>query len=203
MRGVLCVSGVVFLSGTVVSIISDTRFLIFSAVVLVWIGFVLFFARNPRRSVPEEDTAVVAPADGRITEILQGETVRIRIFLSLFDVHVNRIPVQGEVEEIAYQTGVFLPAFLSGAGRRNERNTIWLRTRFGSVQISQIAGLVARRIVCRLRTGQVVRKGEPFGMIRFGSAVELHLPAAVRLFVRKGQRVRAGETVIGDFGHAS
>ncbi|NQT25048.1 phosphatidylserine decarboxylase [candidate division KSB1 bacterium] len=199
MRGVLIVSGVICLSITILSFFWGSVLLLVSAFILGWIAFVLYFARNPERSIPTGENLVVAPADGRVMSIIQEDGIRIHIFLSLFDVHVNRIPIQGVVKKVQYQSGKYLPAFLSKAGNINERNTIHIKSKYGSVQFSQIAGLIARRIVCKLTEEQSVDKGEIFGMIKFGSGIELILPASIQIKIKEGDRVRAGESIIGEF----
>jgi phosphatidylserine decarboxylase len=174
-----------------------------------WIGwgFALFalaflaFFRDPERIVPEGEGLVVSPADGRVTAIrdLRGEGLRTRvsIFLSPLDVHINRAPVEGKVEEVRYQAGKFFAAYKEEASEANERNAVTLvdkqGRRFGAVQI---AGVVARRIVCKTREGDWLERGERFGLIRFGSRVDLYLPDGSRIEVAEGQRVTGGETII-------
>jgi len=207
-------------------------------------AFVIHFFRDPERRIPDRENVVLAPADGRVLSIESGvlsptgeETVwRIVIFLSLWDVHVNRVPVSGEIDRIDYRPGGFLPAFSRYASRRNEQNIIRIRTDRGAVFLKQVAGLFARRIVCGLRVHQEVKAGERFGMIKFGSRVELFIPDERRipggplrvspsdqdddrpifrrrgggdapagrfdLRVRKGCRVKAGETLIGEWTNA-
>ena len=161
---------------------------------------VAFFFRDPEREPPSSQGAVVSPADGRVREIAlargEGETHRISIYLSLLDVHVNRFPVSGRVREVRYSPGRFLPAFLARAGRQNESNLVTVDSGGAPVGVRQIAGVLARRIVCYCRPGQPARRGERLGLIRFGSCVELTLPWRARVLVEKGQRVRAGETVV-------
>ncbi len=161
---------------------------------------VAFFFRDPERVTPASDDAVVSPADGRVREVVpargEGDSHRISIYLSLLDVHVNRFPVSGRVSAVRYSAGRFLPAFLAGAGRRNESNLVMVDRAGAPVGVRQIAGMLARRIVCYCRPGQPVRRGERLGLIRFGSCVELTLPGRARLLVAEGQRVRAGETAV-------
>ncbi|MDE2712672.1 MAG: phosphatidylserine decarboxylase [Acidobacteriota bacterium] len=165
-------------------------------------GFCVFFFRDPERRPPDEATALLAPADGRVTEAgpaHEGEpgTQRVSIFLSIFDVHVNRAPAAGEVRAVRYREGAFRAAFRKDAAERNERNELEMTTGRGTIRIRQIAGVVARRIVCRVRAGDRLARGERFGLIRFGSRTDLLLPAGVNLAVRPGDRVRGGLTVIG------
>lgn len=168
--------------------------------------FVVWFFRNPERTVPEDDRAVLSPADGKVLKVeelveeeILGETVRkVSIFMNVFNVHVNRMPCSGTVREIRYTPGKFLSANLDKASRLNERNAVLVETPGGSrILTTQIAGLIARRIVCWVREGMTVRRGERFGMIRFGSRLEVFMPPDFRVAVEKGDIVRAGETIIG------
>jgi phosphatidylserine decarboxylase len=181
---------------------------------LGWIGTVLtiwctLFFRDPPRVTPVRDGLVVAPADGRISQITTaappyelglGSTPlpRISIFMSVFDCHINRSPVAGTVEKIVYQPGKFFNADLDKASLDNERNSLVIAAAGARVAVVQIAGLVARRIVCFVREGQPVGAGERFGMIRFGSRLDVYLPDGVAPLVAIGQTAIAGETVLAD-----
>jgi len=181
---------------------------------LGWIGTVLtiwcvLFFRDPPRVTPVRDGLVVAPADGRISQITTaappyelglGPTPlpRISIFMSVFDCHINRSPVAGQVEKIVYQPGKFFNADLDKASLDNERNSLVIAAAGARVAVVQIAGLVARRIVCFVREGQPVGAGERFGMIRFGSRLDVYLPDGVAPLVAVGQTAIAGETVLAD-----
>lgn len=181
---------------------------------LGWIGVILtlwcvYFFRDPVRVTPVRDGLVVAPADGKISSValavppaelgLGSESVpRVSIFMSVFDVHVNRSPVSGEIERIVYRPGKFLNADLDKASEDNERNGLVVRTPNGRYGVVQIAGLVARRIVCFVKEGQLVSAGERFGLIRFGSRVDVYLPAGTKPLVAVGQYALGGETVIAD-----
>jgi phosphatidylserine decarboxylase len=167
---------------------------------------VAHFFRDPRRNSPEGEGLVVSVADGKITEIerevwedryLQTKAVRIGLILSLWDVHINRAPISGRVELIEYHPGSFWPAFAQRAKRHNEHNLVGIRGPGGKVLVKQMAGLVARRIICRLRVGDTVTRGQRFGMIRLGSRVDLFLPDTVELLVARGDRILAGETIVG------
>lgn len=196
---------------------------IFAAVSLVlfliwrplgWIGVVLtlwcvYFFRDPVRVTPVRDGLVIAPADGKISSVamavppaelgLGADAVpRVSIFMSVFDVHVNRSPVSGEVERIVYRAGKFVSADLDKASEDNERNGLVIRTPSGRYGVVQIAGLVARRIVCFVKEGQLVAAGERFGLIRFGSRVDVYLPAGTKPLVAVGQYSLGGETIIAD-----
>jgi phosphatidylserine decarboxylase len=169
--------------------------------------FVVWFFRNPERKMPENPLQLISPADGRVIGIEEVSSddhpgrslLKISIFMNVFNVHVNRIPFSGEILSIRYKPGKFLSADLDKASALNERNTILIRTDGGrEILVVQIAGLIARRIVCWLKEGKKVKKGERFGLIRFGSRVELFLPIGSMPLVKKGDKVRAGETPIGE-----
>lgn len=183
---------------------------------LGWVGVVatawcVYFFRDPPRMVPQRAGLVVSPADGRVSMITTAPPppeldmgsepmLRISIFLNIFNVHVNRVPIDGVVAKAAYHPGRFLNAALDKASDENERMAVRLRTGDGmELAFVQIAGLVARRIVCGLTDGQAVRTGERYGLIRFGSRVDIYLPAATRPAVVVGQTAIGGETIIADF----
>jgi phosphatidylserine decarboxylase len=164
-------------------------------------GFVLFFFRDPERTSPNESGAILSPADGRIMEVVEeawGENPgrRISIFLSIFDVHVNRAPFGGRISEVEYRRGKFYAAMRGRASVENEQNVIRVATDHGEVVFKQIAGWVARRIVFWKSPGDAVTRGERVGMIRFGSRVDLWLPDRVEILVRLGQHVAAGSSVV-------
>ncbi|MDH4229513.1 MAG: phosphatidylserine decarboxylase family protein [Nitrospirota bacterium] len=168
---------------------------------LVW---VVWFFRNPARTVPAGEGLVVAPADGRVLGVdfapyPDGSPARrVCIFMNVFNVHVNRLPVTGRVTAVNYIPGRFFNASFDKASEHNERNALTMRTADGhSVHFVQIAGLVARRIVCWGTVGTEGRAGDIFGLIRFGSRVDVYLPPASLVLVEAGQRVTAGETVLG------
>jgi phosphatidylserine decarboxylase len=181
---------------------------------LGWIGTLLtiwcvYFFRDPVRVTPVREGLVVAPADGRISQITTappphelglGSTPlpRVSIFMSVFDCHINRSPVSGRVEKIVYQPGKFFNADLDKASADNERNSLVIATGATRVAVVQIAGLVARRIVCFVKEGQPVGAGERFGMIRFGSRLDIYLPEDTAPLVAVGQIATAGETVLAD-----
>jgi phosphatidylserine decarboxylase len=181
---------------------------------LGWLGTVLtlwciYFFRDPPRVTPVRDGLVVAPADGRISQITSAAPPhelglgdkplpRVSIFMSVFDCHVNRSPMAGQVQRILYQPGKFLNADLDKASVDNERNSLVIVSPIARIAVVQIAGLVARRIVCFVREGQSVAAGERFGMIRFGSRLDIYLPDGVVPQVAVGQTSLAGETVIAD-----
>ena len=169
----------------------------------------VYFFRDPARVTPIREGIVVSPADGRVSRITNavppkelglGERTMARgsIFMSVFDCHVNRSPVTGKIERIAYHHGAFLSADLDKASENNERNSYLITIGKERVGVVQIAGLIARRIVCFVREGSTVGAGERIGMIRFGSRVDVYLPDGVRPLVAEGQTAIAGETIIAD-----
>jgi phosphatidylserine decarboxylase len=161
-------------------------------------GFVAFFFRNPRRQIPSDPRVIVSPADGKVVKIERvADVTRLSIFLSIFDVHVNRSPMGGYIEAIDYRRGKFKPAFNHAASVENERNTIMVRQGDVKLVFTQIAGIVARRIVCWKKVGDTVAKGELIGLIRFGSRVDVLFPAGTTVTVSPGTRVRGGSTPIG------
>jgi phosphatidylserine decarboxylase len=177
--------------------------------VLFWIVFVfllfgLWFFRDPERDTPAGQDLIISPADGRVVEICPveddfvGKAQRISIFMSLFNVHVNRVPVSGIVQSIQYSKGRFLPAMRAETSIENERNAICLENSKIRIKFTQIAGLIARRIICRLEQSQKVAAGQRFGLIVFGSRVDLVVPESVTLQVKLQSKVTAGETVIGE-----
>ena len=154
-----------------------------------------FFFRDPERIRNYIPGAVLSPADGTILHV---EESAISIFMSLFDVHVNRIPIGGVVDSIHYKKGKFKAAYLKSAEEGNEQNTVMLKSKLGDVAVTQIAGIIARRIVCKLQEGEEVLSGQRFGMIKFGSRTELHVPAAenMKILVKIGDKVKAGLTPV-------
>jgi phosphatidylserine decarboxylase len=166
--------------------------------------FVLQFFRDPSREVPDDPRAVVSPADGRIVAVekardpwLERDALKISVFMNVFNVHSNRAPVDGTVQQVWYRAGRFLNAALDKASLDNERNALWLRTRDGiDVTCVQIAGLIARRILCYVRAGAELRRGERFGFIRFGSRVDVYLPLAAQPVAAIGDKVYAAESVL-------
>jgi phosphatidylserine decarboxylase len=166
--------------------------------VLLLAVFVAFFFRNPGREIPTDPRALVSPADGVVKVVERvGNVTKISIFLSIFDVHVNRSPMAGRIEVIDYKRGKFMAAWKHEASVENERNVIMVTQGNLKVVFTQIAGLVARRIVCWKRVGDTVAKGELIGLIRFGSRVDVLFPAGAEATVERGMRVYGGSTIIG------
>lgn len=163
------------------------------------------FFRDPDRVIPTDDTAVVSPADGRVLSVDKinderfygGPCVKVSIFMSVFNVHVNRIPFSGRVENVVYHPGAFFSANLDKAAASNEHNAVKIKTDSGdAIWFVQIAGLIARRIISGLQVGHQVTKGQRFGMICFGSRLDVYLPESYRIDVRVGQKVQAGMSVV-------
>jgi phosphatidylserine decarboxylase len=167
-------------------------------------AFFAFFFRDPERLTPSGDDAVISPADGRI--LVAGAAIadgappgtwqQVSIFLSPMDVHVNRIPVSGRVTRVSFTAGRFLPAYRHDAGSANERSEIWIDHAGQTVVARQIVGMLARRVVCRAAVGDEVRAGDRFGIMKFGSRMDIFLPPTATITVTVGQMVRGGETVI-------
>ena len=169
-----------------------------SIAVLCLTLFVIWFFRDPEREVPEDDSLLLSGGDGKVIEIMplaDGGT-KVGIFLSVFDVHVNRVPVSGRVAEVDYRRGRFLAAWNTVASDENERCGVVIDHPRGPVRVVQVAGLIARRIVCRLEEGENVVRGGRYGMIRFGSRVDLYLPSAAEVTVKIGDRVKGGESAV-------
>jgi len=166
--------------------------------VLLLAVFVAFFFRNPSRAIPQDPRVIVSPADGKVVKVDKvGNVTKISIFLSIFDVHVNRSPMAGRIETISYQKGKFKAAFNHAASVENERNIITVVQGDLKIVFTQIAGLIARRIVCWKKIGDTVTKGELIGLIRFGSRVDVLFPAGIEVTVKPGMRVRGGSSAIG------
>lgn len=196
---------------------------IFAAIALIlyaispflgFLGFILtawcaYFFRNPKRVTPVRDGLIVAPADGLVSLITEveppveynlgkGTRTRVSIFLNVFDVHVQRLPIPGTVEKIIYHPGKFVNAALDKASEDNERQTVIVSNDKTKIAVTQIAGLIARRIRCDIKEGQAVNVGKLYGLIRFGSRVDIYLPEGIHPQVIIGQRTIGGETIIAD-----
>jgi phosphatidylserine decarboxylase len=169
-------------------------------------AFIIQFFRDPARTPPVGENLVLAPADGRIVSVermrdpyLERDAVRLSVFMNVFNVHSNRSPVDGEVREIWYSAGAFVNAALDKASASNERNALWLRTERGvDVTCVQVAGLIARRILCYVKPGMRLRRGERFGFIRFGSRVDVYVPVDAAPRARVGDIVYAGRSVLAE-----
>lgn len=188
-------------------------------ILFVWLGwyhaavvsfalalYFAYFFRCPDRIIPEGDDLLVSPADGTVMavedgvmeELFLGEPChKITIFLSVFDVHTNRAPMAGKISLMSYTQGRFRPAYKDGVGYENERGAIGITGEKRSVLVVQIAGILARRVVLWSELGQMICKGELYGMIKFGSCTELYIPGEVEILVKKGDKVRGGSTIVG------
>ena len=172
-------------------------------VMFIFLSFALWFYRDPDRVLPEGANFFVSPADGKVVEIepaahpFTGASLKVGVFMNAFSVHVNRAPCEGTVEYLEYVPGKKIAAFASKASEVNERHYVGLRTPHGPILLVQIAGLLARRIVCRVRRGDVLSAGERYGMIKLGSKVDIYLPADVKLTVKAGDKVYAGKSSLG------
>ncbi len=174
------------------------------ALLLILTAGVALFFRDPDRQVPAEPDAVVSPADGRVVvagatqpgAAPPGDWRQVSIFLSPLDVHVNRLPVGGLVTKVEYHPGKYLPAYRGEAATENERNEVWIDRAGTAIVCRQITGILVRRVVCRIRQGDRVEAGQRFGVMKFGSRIDLFLPPSARILVAEGARVRAGETII-------
>jgi len=175
----------------------------------VWIPvllavFFLWFFRDPRRAIPDGPGLIVSPGDGKVTEIARIETPdgprqRISIFLSVFDVHVNRTPIAGTLRQVRYQKGKYLNAMNPASAEQNEQNVVVVDGEGVEVVFKQIAGLLARRIVFNYKAGDRLERGQRVGLIKFGSRVDVMLPAAAKVLVAKGDRVKGGASVLAQF----
>ena len=168
--------------------------------------FIVYFFRDPDRIVPNAQGTVVSPADGKViaiespeaTPYYEGDCTKISVFMSVFNVHVNRIPYEGTIRSVSYYPGKFIAASRDKASSDNERNAVCVETAPGQIITAvQIAGLIARRIICGAQGGDKVRRGQRFGMICFGSRVDVYLPAETTIEVKVGDHIKAGSSVIG------
>ncbi len=188
-------------SSTVITLLLAALFLLLSI-------FLAFFFRDPERKAPGGENLILSSADGKViavkpfekSEFLGGRGTLVSVFMSVFNVHVNRAPVSAKVSYCKYNPGKFLPAFRDKASSENEQSELGLENDRGRIVLRQIAGVIARRIVCRVKAGDRLKIGERFGLIQFGSRVDLFLPENVDIRVRLNQKVKGGETVIGVFG---
>ena len=201
--------GWVFIAIAFLTAIGVTVFAGWLWAIPLWIiaFFVLQFFRDPPRDIPENKNAILAPADGRIVAIektedpyLKRDAIKISVFMNVFNVHSNRSPVDGKVENKWYFPGKFINADLPKASLENERNALWIKSDNGAdITCVQVAGLIAKRIVCHITANEHLRRGQRFGFIRFGSRVDVYLPLNIKINVNIGDKVSATETVLADF----
>ncbi len=208
--GIVVTSFIVFFVFLFLAIFVRHANLVFFAIITgIFSFFNLYFFRDPERLIPENPDAILSPADGKIiqitevkeSEFFRSKVTRVSIFMSVFNVHVNRVPISGRIEHFAYHKGKFISAFKEKASLDNEQTVIGIKDEQGRrVLFKQIAGIIARRIVCDLREGRKVKRGERMGMIRYGSRVDIFfLPEKVQLKVKIGDKVKGGESIIGVF----
>lgn len=179
----------------------------FAAVFFLLSLFFVFFFRDPERKAPDGENLILSSADGKVILIKPFENLKfvgekgtlVSVFMSVFDVHVNRAPISGKVKYFEYNPGKFHPAFKDKASSENEQTELGLENAHGRIILKQIAGIIARRIVCKVKPGDLVRAGQRFGMVKFGSRVDLFLPENVEIKVKLNRKVKAGETIIGVF----
>lgn len=178
--------------------------IILTLILALLVGLALVFFRDPEREIPTDQNAILAPADGRVVQIRElddqqvgPEATLISIFLSVFNVHVNRVPVTGIVQSVDYQPGKFLAAFKPQASQLNEHTTIILNHSRATIKIKQIAGVLARRILCYAEPGKRMHLGSRLGYIMFGSRTDIIIPGTVQIAVHVGQKVTGGETILG------
>jgi len=199
-------AGLPFIGGALLlAVVSGAAVAWVLAIPFVALGaFFAFFFRDPERASPGDADAVLSPADGRVLvagpavpeAAPPGSWLQISIFLSPMDVHINRIPASGRVTRVSYTPGRFLPAYRHDAASANERSEIWIDHQGQTIVARQIVGIMARRVVCRVQTGADVRAGDRYGIMKFGSRMDIFLPTTATLKVQVGQTVRGGETVI-------
>lgn len=197
----------IFASAFVTAVLAILQLTTGALIALIITLFISYFFRDPDRIVPSHEGAVVSPADGKVVKIetvenssfFEGSGLKISIFMSVFNVHVNRIPHEGKVRKVSYYPGKFFSANLDKASQENEHNAVFIETEEGKrLCVVQIAGLIARRIICRLQEGDRVDRGQRYGMICFGSRLDVYLPADFKPNVTEGDRVKAGTSVLGD-----
>ncbi|MBI4687209.1 MAG: phosphatidylserine decarboxylase family protein [Nitrospirae bacterium] len=194
----------VFLLATIISAVFGKHWL--TALAFILTLFMFYFFRDPERIIPGGDNIFVSPADGKIIQIrevreekyLKGDAIEISIFMSPLNVHVNRAPCDGVVESVVHNPGKFISAFKPEASVQNENIVMVLNTKYGKILARQVAGSIARRAVCRVKPGDSLKKGERYGVIKFSSRVDVFLPKGTNIKVKLDDKVKAGETVIGE-----
>ena len=203
---IIYISGIITITLILLSIFTINIVIgVTAGIAFIVLILIIYFFRDPERELPKMDNAVISPADGAIVcidevyerEYLEEKGRRVSIFLSLFDVHINRVPISGTVEYVKYQKGDFYPAFSKKSSLRNENCAVGITNGKQKIFFRQIAGTFARRIINNLKTGEKVEKGERFGIIKFGSRVDIILPEYTEITVKLRQKVTGGETIIG------
>ncbi len=192
-----------FVGGALIAF-ANYPWILFAIPIFAIVFFVQNFFRDPRRTIPDGRSDVVSPADGKVVAVeslkespyYRGPCQRVSIFLSVFNVHVNRVPVAGRITRIEYKQGKFLNAIAAVSGEQNESNAVYIQGEHGAFVVRQIAGLIARRIVCVAKENDQFERGEKFGMIRFGSRTELYVPPDSTICVKIGDKVKGGATIV-------
>lgn len=197
----------IFASAFTTVVFALLQLMTFALIALIITLFICYFFRDPDRIVPTLEGAVVSPADGKVIHVdtvenssfYEGTSLKISVFMTVFNVHVNRIPCEGKIRKISYYPGKFFSANLDKASQQNEHNAVFIETGEGKrVCVVQIAGLIARRIICKLQEGDQVTRGQRYGMICFGSRLDIYLPADFKPNVANGDHVKAGTSILGD-----
>ncbi|MDP3259828.1 MAG: phosphatidylserine decarboxylase family protein [Thermodesulfovibrionales bacterium] len=194
---------IIFAATTIVALLLGGKWMVIVPFVIT--VFMVYFFRDPEREIPEGEGFFVSPADGKIIlikdvfekEHLKADVKEISIFMSPFNVHVNRTPCDGKIKNIQHNKGKFMAAYKDEASFKNENIEMTLKTKYGDILVRQVAGYVARRAVCRANAGDSLKRGERYGIIKFGSRLDVYLPKNTEIKVKLGDRVKAGETVIG------
>lgn len=194
---------IIFAATTIVALLLGGKWMVIVPFVIT--VFMVYFFRDPEREIPEGEGLFVSPADGKIIlikdvfekEHLKADVKEISIFMSPFNVHVNRTPCDGKIKNIQHNKGKFMAAYKDEASFKNENIEMTLKTKYGDILVRQVAGYVARRAVCRANAGDSLKRGERYGIIKFSSRLDVYLPKNTEIKVKLGDRVKAGETVIG------
>ena len=197
---------IIFSATTIIALLLGGKWIVIAPFVIT--VFMFYFFRDPEREIPEREGLFVSPADGKIIlikdalekEHLKADVKEISIFMSPFNVHVNRAPCDGKIKGIRHNKGKFMAAYKDNASLINENIEMTLETKYGDMLVRQVAGYVARRAVCRPKTGDSLKRGERYGIIKFSSRLDVYLPKETAIKVKLGDRVKAGETVIGVIG---
>ena len=197
---------IIFAATTIVALLLGGKWMVMVSFVIT--VFMVYFFRDPEREIPEGEGLFVSPADGRIIlikdvfekEHLKAAVIEISIFMSPFNVHVSRAPCDGKIKGIRHNKGKFIAAYKDEASFKNENIEMTLETKYGDMLVRQVAGYVARRAVCRANTGDSLKRGERYGIIKFSSRLDVYIPKDTAVKVKLGDRVKAGETVIGVIG---
>lgn len=195
---------IIFAATTIVAFLLGGKWMVLVSSAVT--GFMVFFFRDPERNIPAGENIFVSPADGKIILIkdvfedahLKSDAKMISIFMSPFNVHVNRVPCDCTVKHVQHNKGIFMAAYKDSASMKNENIKMTLATKYGDMLVRQVAGFIARRAVCRVKTGDMLKRGERYGIIKFSSRVDIYLPKETLIKVKLGDRVKAGETIIGE-----